>query len=165
MISVTKSLPLGMMALLGAAWSSPALADAQIIFSGTLIDSPTCEINNNQRIDVPFGDDLITTRVDGVNYKKEIEYTLNCEQAASNAMRMTIKGTTAPFGSGLLTTNKTGLGIQLYVNTTTALTLGSGVNFMYPGKPVLHAVPVAQDNKTLTAGSFTGSATMVIEYQ
>jgi hypothetical protein len=49
---------------------------------------------------VKFGDDLITRLVDGVNYKKEIQYGLTCTGLNSNALKLTIRGSLASFGSG-----------------------------------------------------------------
>ncbi len=137
-----------------------------IYVTGTLVDAPQCTVNNGGSINVSFGDDLITTHVDGVNYKKQIDYTLSCSSLSSTALTMTLKGTTASFNSSLLYTSKSGLGIRLY-NGSSALIPGSAIKFTYgsSSQPVLYAVPVAQNAATLTTGSFTGTATMVIAYQ
>lgn len=73
-----------------------------ITVNGTLIDGPQCVIDGNNTVDVKFGDDLITRLVDGVNYKKEIQYGLTCTGLNSNALKLTIRGALASFGSGLL---------------------------------------------------------------
>lgn len=155
-----------LIALMLLAWlsSQQAFADATISFSGTLISAPNCIINTNNAVDVDFGDDLITRRVDGVNYKKAIEYTLDCSSVASNGMKIAITGTTATFGTGLIKTDKAGLGLQIYRGSE-KVSNGVSMNFTYPDSPVLYAVPVAQDASTLTAGIFTGTASMVISYQ
>lgn len=77
-----------------------------ITVNGTLIDGPQCVIDSNNTVDVKFGDDLITRLVDGVNYKKEIQYGLTCTGLNSNALKLTIRGSLASFGSGLLLTSK-----------------------------------------------------------
>lgn len=164
MRAMKRNTILGAVTLCTALSSGMVWADARITFHGTLLDAPTCEINNNQDIDVDFGDDMVISRVNGANYKKEIVYTLSCEDAASSAMRLTLKGTLATFGSGLLMTSKAGLAIQLY-NGSTKLAPGTGINFTYPYKPELYAIPEANDTSTLTAGYFTSTATMVIDYQ
>ncbi len=144
--------------------SRVALADAIITFHGTLISAPQCVINTNDMIDVDFGNDIITSQVDGVNYKKQIEYTLYCVSPAKQGLTLAISGTTASFNAGLLKTSKTDLGIRLFDGSTILLP-GAQVKFNYGSEPLLYAVPVAQDNTTLTAGPFTGTATMVIAYQ
>lgn len=155
--------------LLAGGQASAAEGDTTTItINGTLLDGPQCVIDDNDTVDVKFGDDLITRLVDGVNYKKEIQYGLICSGLTSNALKLTIRGTLASFGTGLLLTNKGDLGIWLYSGSagTTVMTPGSYVNFNgADNKPRLWAVPVAQNNTTLTAGPFYGTGTMVIDYQ
>ncbi|EPZ8357878.1 fimbrial protein [Klebsiella pneumoniae] len=155
-----------LIALILLAWQSSqqAFADATISFSGTLVSAPNCTVNTNNAVDVDFGDDLITRRIDGVNYRKAIEYTLVCSSVASSGMKIAITGTTAAFGTGLIKTDKTGLGLQIYRGSD-KVSNGVSMNFTYPDSPVLYAVPVAKDASTLTAGIFTGTASMVISYQ
>lgn len=135
-----------------------------VYVTGTLVDAPQCTVNGNNKIDVDFGDDLITRLVDGVNYRTQIIYTMSCTSLAQQGLTLTINGTDAGFGSGLLRTGKDGLGIRLYKGTT-AITPGQAINFTYGSPPELYAVPVAKDNTTLTAGTFSGSGTMVFAYQ
>uniref|UniRef100_UPI000A9E17D7 fimbrial protein n=1 Tax=Entomohabitans teleogrylli TaxID=1384589 RepID=UPI000A9E17D7 len=88
-----------------------------VTVSGTLIEGPQCTINSGRDVAVNFGDDLITRLVDGVNYKQEIIYPLTCTGSAGNsgaALKVTIRGNAAGFGSGLIATTKTGLGIRLF---------------------------------------------------
>ena len=142
-----------------------------VTVSGTLIEGPQCTINSGRDVTVDFGDDLITRLVDGANYKKEIDYPLTCTGSAANsgaALKVTIRGNAAGFGSGLIATTKTGLGIRLLSGASgnTTLTPGNYVNFSgTANKPRLWAVPVAQNSSTLTAGSFSGTGTMVIDFQ
>ncbi|QGN36345.1 fimbrial protein [Klebsiella oxytoca] len=159
----------GAILLLSGGQVTAAEGDTTTInITGTLIDGPQCVIDGNDTIDVKFGDDLITRKVDGTTYKKEIQYGLSCTGLTSNALKLTIRGSLSSFGSGLLLTTKGGLGIRLFsgADGNTVLTPGNYVNFNgETNKPKLWAVPVAQDNTTLTAGSFSGTGTMVIEYQ
>ena len=69
--------------LLAGGQASAAEGDTTTItINGTLIDGPQCVIDGNDTVDVKFGDDLITRLVDGVNYKKEIQYGLTCTAEA-----------------------------------------------------------------------------------
>jgi type 1 fimbria pilin len=131
---------------------------------GTIILPPPCTINNNQTIRVDFGDEVMTTRIDGVNYKQTIVYSLSCEIQKSNDLKMSILGGTAGFGTGLLSTNKNDLGIALYYGTQ-RLNINTWFNYTYPNQPVLYAVPVKRSGATLTGGEFTASATLLIDYQ
>ncbi|QHB31511.1 fimbrial protein [Yersinia canariae] len=143
--------------------STLAYAD-NMLFSGTLINPPPCVINNTGTILVGFGDDVLTSRVDGTQYMQPVTYTLNCTGAVSNALKMTIKGNGAGFDTSVLSTNNSALGIKLLRNEQ-ALGLNTAFTFSYPTIPVLKAVPVKQPGATLSAGAFYGTATMVVEYQ
>ncbi|PNF13570.1 hypothetical protein A6J71_00110 [Enterobacter cancerogenus] len=135
-----------------------------VYITGTLVDAPQCTVNGNNKIDVDFGDNLITRLVDGVNYRTKIIYAMTCSSLAQQGLKLTINGTNASFGTGLLRTDKDGLGIRLF-NGSTFINVGQAINFTYGSPPQLYAVPVAKDNTTLTAGNFTGTGTMVFAYQ
>ncbi|MFJ1231479.1 fimbrial protein [Yersinia proxima] len=143
--------------------STFAYAD-NMLFSGTLINPPPCVINNSGTIIVNFGNDILTSRVDGVQYMQSVTYALNCTAAVSNALKMTIKGNGANFDTSVLSTNNSALGIKLIRDEQT-LPLNTEFTFSYPTVPVLKAVPVKQTGATLSAGNFYGTATMVVEYQ
>jgi type 1 fimbria pilin len=150
--------------LLASLASQQVLADATVTFHGTLVNAPNCTINGNNVVDVDFGDQVITRQVDGVNYKQPIDYELLCTSIASNGMRVSIGGTGAPFDATLINTNKTGLGIQLY-NGASKIDNGTQLNFTYPTTPKLYAAPATNDALALTAGPFTGTASLVLSYQ
>jgi hypothetical protein len=155
-----------LMAVLLVSLSSAGLADTTttVNISGTLVDAPVCTVNSNNQVNVNFGTDIITYQVNGTNYKQQIAYTLTCTTLSQQGLTMTLNGTAASFNSGLIKTSNSGLGIQL-LNGTTAIAPGSAIKFNYTTQPVLYAVPVAQDARTLATGPFTGTATMVITYQ
>ncbi|HGM5490598.1 TPA: fimbrial protein [Serratia fonticola] len=132
--------------------------------SGVIIDAPQCTVNGNNLVNVNFGDTIVTRKIDGQEYKQPIQFSLVCTSPQSTAMRLAISGEPPNFGSGLIKTDREGLGIRLF-NGTTQLAAGSWVNFTYPSVPALYAAPVALNNTTLTGGTFTGQATLVINYQ
>lgn len=151
-------------ALLSVLLTSVPVGAMPVNIRGTVILPPPCTINNNQTIRVDFGDEVMTTRIDGVNYKQTIVYSLNCEIQKSNQLKMSIQGGTANFGTGLLSTNRADLGIALYYETQ-KLNINSWFNYTYPTQPVLYAVPVKRSGATLTGGEFNASATLLIDYQ
>jgi type 1 fimbria pilin len=144
--------------------SAPSIANVPVNIRGTVIIPPPCTINNNQTIRVDFGDEVMTTRIDGVNYKQAITYSLSCDIQKSNNLKMSIQGTVASFNSALLRTDKNGLGIALYRGTQ-PLNANTWFNYTYPSKPELYAVLVKQSGATLTGGEFTAAATLLIDYQ
>lgn len=79
-------------------------------------------------------------------------------------MKLQVQGTGATFDDEVLQTGVPELGIRLQYGTET-LPVNTWVNFIYPNKPDLWAVPVKQAGATLPAGDFTAVATMKIDYQ
>lgn len=144
-----------------------------VYITGVLMDAPECTVNGNNKIDVDFGKNVNIHEIDGTTYgKTQLVYSLNCTSLTSEKLKLSVAGDPAPFGTGLLKTNKDGLGIRLY-HGNTVLPAGNGmaqaVNFTWLNNsgmlPPLYAVPVAQSGVRLTGGDFTGSGTLVIEYQ
>jgi type 1 fimbria pilin len=151
----------GMLAVLPMlVWAAPS---ATVTVKVTVVAPPPCVINDDRPIDVEFGD-VMTTRVDGDNYKMPVNYTLSCTGGTSNAMKLQVKGTGAAFDAAVLQTNQTGLGIELRQGAS-KLAVNSWLNFTYPNKPELWAVPVKQAGATLTGGEFSAGATMAVDYQ
>ena len=135
-----------------------------VYITGTLVDAPECTVNGNDRVDVDFGDEIVTYQVDGQNYKKQIKYTLTCTGVAQQGLTMTLNGTAANFNSTLFKTSNDGLGIRVIGNDN-QVPPGGAIKFTYDSQPELYAVPVAQNAATLNTGPFEGSATMIIAYQ
>ncbi len=153
--------------LAGALAAAPLMAFASnmatVTVKVTVIKPPPCTINDDRPIEVDFGE-VIATRVDGSNYKMPVEYTLSCSEGSSNAMKLQVKGSGAGFDGTVLGTNKAGLGIELRKDDS-KVAVNSWLNFTYPNKPALWAVPVKQSGITLSGGEFTAGATMSVVYQ
>ncbi|AZC90138.1 fimbrial protein [Pseudomonas carnis] len=154
--------------VLGGVWLlSSALAEAQTVATTTInvtvtVIGPTCVINNGRPIEVDFGNSVMTTRVDGKNYMKTVDYTLDCDSVGSNAMRMQIQG--AASSNNGLSTNKSDLAIA-FLNNGVPLPMNTWINFTWPNKPNLQAVPVRSGSQMLTGGEFSAAATMMVDYQ
>ncbi|EEG83323.1 MULTISPECIES: fimbrial protein [Proteus] len=143
-------------------YNALAVTTTLTIQGNILLPSP-CVINGEQTISVIF-DDALTTRIDGVNYRKPIDYTLECTAASNNAVKMMILGGDAGFNTGALQTSVVDLGISLEADGK-VLPVNNWINFTLPHKPVLYAVPVKRPGGTLIGQTFDSSATMLIEYQ
>ena len=140
------------------------LADVSVSIRGTILPPPPCIINAGSTLDVPFGNDLMTTRIDGVTYQRAVPYTVTCGPQPSNDMKISLQGTGAGFDSTVLSTSKSDLGIKLLIGGV-AWPLNSAVNFTYPTLPIMAAVPVKNPGSTLTGGIFTAAATLVVALQ
>lgn len=144
-----------------------AASAAYMTFEYELIGGDLCNINNGQVIEVNFGNELITTHIDGVNYTKNIEYTLDCSEAGSNALQMRIQGPAALFdGTVLATVERPELGIAINIGNIGPLPVNTWFSLANASvKPTLMAVPVKAPGSTLQPGSFSAGATLVLEYQ
>ena len=142
----------------------PAIAAPFSISVTVILTAPPCVINNNNLIEVNFGNDVLTTLVDG-NYKKmQVPYTVQCPPGAPSAMNIRIEGTGAAFNHNVLTTNITNFGIAISSNGA-SLPINSSKSFTYPNWPQLEAVPVKRPGATLSGGVFSAGAVMKVEYR
>ena len=140
-------------------------ADVAVTIRGTILPPPPCIITAGSTLVVPFGNDLMTTRIDGVTYRRAVPYTVTCAPQPSNDMKITLQGTGAGFDSTVLRTSKSDLGVKLLLGGV-LWPLNSAVNFTYPNLPVMEAVPVKNPgSSTLTGGAFTAAATLVVALQ
>jgi type 1 fimbria pilin len=139
----------------------------EVEFTGNLIDSPPCIINQDNDITVDFGNNLAIPLIDGVKYKKNIDYFLDCSSAQSSDLKMKLSGSPATFDSDLLKVNESNhdsLGIKLLVNGS-GMAINQTINFNSLSPPVLEVVPIKDSSGTLTTGEFSSFATLAIEYQ
>lgn len=146
------------------ALSQGAQADVNVTIRGVVVAPPSCSINRGTTLAVDFGDNLMTTRINGVNYRKTVPYTLTCTGLPSNGMTLRFTGTGAAFDSTALATSKSDLGIKLYINSA-GWGLNTAVRFTYPTLPRVEAVPIKKPGVTLTGGAFTAVATLVAVVQ
>lgn len=137
---------------------------ANVIVRVTIVAAPPCVINNNNLIEVNFGNDVLTTRVDGSYKKMPLIYSLDCGDFPSNAVRMRIGAIGAVFDPEVVHTNVPDFGIAL-LNNGNPYPTGTWLNFNLPSPPKLEAVPVKRVGSTLKGGTFSASANMKVEYQ
>ncbi|WP_447889710.1 fimbrial protein [Serratia fonticola] len=141
--------------------------EADMAFRGTLIIPPPCTINDDNRIDVDFGERVGINKVDGVNYRQQINYQIDCEGEGSGNWVLTLSllsGNVANFDPEALQTNKTNLGIRVYQNDK-SFTPNSTLKIDRDNRPRLEAVPVMKPGATLDEGAFEAWATLRADYQ
>ncbi|AKG68832.1 exotoxin [Serratia fonticola] len=141
-------------------------ANTTVKVTVTIAAPPPCEINGNNLIEVKFGNDVMTTRIDGSYKKQLVPYSIECKNAQPNEpMKIQIEGNQAAgFNSHVLRTEKDGLGVALLRNDNPQ-PLNTWVTFTYPNKPKFEVVPVKRSGVTLKGGMFSAGATMKVEYQ
>lgn len=154
--------------MVGGFVTGAAIADnnnANLTIKVTINAAP-CEINNDQVIDVDFGNNVITTDVAKGTVEKTINYTIDCTNAVpSKSLAMRISGNGAEFDDKVLKTSVSTLGVKLKADGTnyplnTDLVLASTTS-----KPTLTALLVQQPGARLPTGGFTAGATMTVDYQ
>lgn len=122
-----------------------------------------CVINNDKPIEVDFGN-VLPTKVDGVNYRVPVNYTLSCPGGEYKALKLQVQGAPAGFDGKYLQTSVTVLGVELQQGSH-VISVNDWVSFTYPNKPELWVVPVKQSGATLPVGYFTATASMKVDYQ
>jgi type 1 fimbria pilin len=153
-----------LMGLLGSAGAADG--DADMTFHGTLRAPPPCTINDDNRIDVDFGERVGISKVDGVNYRQPLNYQITCENDGNNngALTLSLTGTPAGFDVQALQSNKGDMGIRIYQNDV-PFTPNSALAIDLSNPPKLEAVPVKRAGSVLTEGTFDSWATLRADYQ
>lgn len=144
--------------------------EADMNFHGTLREPPLCTITDSSQgssqIDVNFSEQVGINKVDGANYRRQLNYQIKCGEAIGGTWALTLSliGTAAGFDTEALVTDRTDLGIRIYHNDK-PFTPGSSLKIDLAHQPVLEAVPVKSKGATLTEGTFEAWATLRAEYQ
>ena len=60
-------------------------ADVNVTIRGTIVAPPSCVINGGSTLTVPFGDNLLTTRIDGIEYRRAVPFTVTPESEMESA--------------------------------------------------------------------------------
>lgn len=145
----------------------PIVAEsATLTVIGTIIEPPSCVINNGQEIFVNFTNEVVTTRVDSGIYHQPVPYTLRCNIDNDRLFwRMKIVGEGK--GAGIdhaLRTSNDDLGIEITRNGS-AIYLNTSYWLNPSVAPELYATLKKRKGAILKAGAFTATATMVLEYE
>lgn len=138
-----------------------ARADVSVSIRGVVMAPVPCVVNGGSTLDISFGNEVVTNRVDGLNYRVTVPYTVTCGPQPTNSMTLTLRGSGAGFDSAVLRTSKNDLGVKLLVSGA-AWPLNRALNFTYPTLPRMEAVLVKNPGRTLTGGAFSATATLVV---
>lgn len=161
----TVLLPLLLMGVCNALIPNTASAEDNLKLKGVLIVPPDCTINNNELIEVPFGDNLGVNKIDGVNYTQPVDYHLECEKNSHDwTLQLNVSGAPSDLNSAALATNLADLAIYLALDGT-PLTLNEWYPISADAPPKMTAVPIKRAGSTLPAEAFEATATLQVEYQ
>ncbi|WP_442108149.1 fimbrial protein [Pseudomonas sp. NUPR-001] len=147
--------------LLAGASSNEAAEPHVLTIEGVVYAAIPCVINRNAPISAPFGD-VQTARIDGAYKTITLEYTLDCSRAATNELRMQVRGNAAFDPQLLVVRGYDNLGIALKKDGA-PLALNTWADFDTRKQPMLQAVLVKRENSEVQAGSLNASATLVVD--
>ncbi|EIG7638154.1 fimbrial protein [Escherichia coli] len=147
-------------------WGFCSMALSNVSFHGYLVQPPNCTISNAQTIEITFQDVLIDD-INGSNYEQTVPYSITCDTAVRDPlMEMTLSwsGTPSDFDNAAVSSNITGLGIQLK-QAGQSFTINTPLVVNETDLPVLTAVPVKKSDVVLPEADFEAWATLQVDYQ
>ncbi len=128
---------------------------------------PNCTISNAQTIEITFQDVLIDD-INGSNYEQTVSYSITCDTAVRDPlMEMTLSwsGTPSDFDNAAVSSNITGLGIQLK-QAGRVLRINTPLVVNETDLPVLTGPgPVKKSGVVLPEADFEAWATLQVDYQ
>lgn len=156
---------LACLTLLAGPGVMPAAQATGVSLHGTLVSPPPCTISEGKQIDVNFGERIGIKKIDGVNYRRTLNYRITCEKGSSAwVLKLTLGGNAPSFDSNALKSNRTGLAIRMYQNDK-PFPPNSTLTINLNNPPALEVVPVKDTAAAPTKGSFDVWATLKADYQ
>ena len=137
-------------------------AATMVSISGTIRAAPRCVLNNNESIQVSFGNAVRTEEIDGKKYKQPVRFTLDCKNLQSNMVKLQVKGVAAEYNALALQTSVLGLGLEFSLAGSR-----QGINtwFDVDHRTVsLEVVPVKVLSAALPDGNFNAQATLLLSF-
>ncbi|CNE49324.1 fimbrial protein [Yersinia kristensenii] len=151
--------------LLSSLLCSPLLAAENLLFQGTLNAPPPCKINGGDLVDIDFGERVGINKVNGVNYRRTIDYHITCEPTATALdITLILSGPQSSYGDGVIQSSQEGLGIKILQNGRPFI-LDKPLFVDPKNPPKLEAVPVKESNARLKADVFVATAVLLAQYQ
>lgn len=133
-------------------------------FTGLLQAMTPCSINNDQTIEIAFGNVGIN-KVEGGSYTHAIDYEVDCGSVGgANKILMTLKATPVPSDDSILDSGRKGLWLQFYKDGA-PLKLNEEFkveNVLSP--PKLSVTLITNPGEDLDEGPFSVTATLIAEF-
>lgn len=133
-------------------------------FTGRLVAQSFCSVNNDQPIEVPFGNVGINKVASG-QYIQSIDYSLVCKGAPVGATvdLMVQSAQPAVWDARAVATDVPGLGIHI-LNAGSPLALNTPLTVDPDSPPQLQAQLVADPSTALVARAFSATSTLLASY-
>ncbi|WP_339275237.1 fimbrial protein [Enterobacter asburiae] len=146
--------------LAGIACSTAWAGSSEVKFHGALYKL-SCKVNNDQPVDISFGK-VGVNKVDGVRYATAIPISIQCDEAPSAKLNLTITGNVSDFDSSAVQTTVGDLAIQIQQNGQ-PVSVGESFLVNEDNPPALVSVPVMRPGSKLVGGEFSAVATLIIQ--
>ncbi|WP_163333705.1 fimbrial protein [Enterobacter bugandensis] len=149
------------------AFNSLVLASENMSFKGTLLETPPCEINGGQPVEIDFGE-VGVNKINGENYSRTFVLTYECEGPGTDKLLRYVGNATA-FDSAAVQSNIADFGIRLAHRTSEGITTPFEVGSTLPisaqiQSSVFVATPVKKMGAKLPEGAFFAGATLQLDY-
>ncbi len=156
-----------LMVLLSAVAPVWVKGEGDITFRGTLLESPPCEINGGQPVEIDFGE-VGVNKIDGENYAQTFKLTYECEGTSTDKVLRYLGNVTA-FDTAAVQSTIPDFGIRLAHRSTageiSAFEVGKTMPIAsYVASSTFIATPVKKAGVALREGAFTAGATLQLEY-
>lgn len=133
-------------------------------FTGLLQAMTPCSIDNDQTIEIAFGNVGIN-KVENENYTRNINYEIDCGSVGgANKILMTLKATPVPSDGSIVDSGRKGLWLQFYKDGA-PLKLNEEFkieNILSP--PKLSVALIKDPGEDLEEGFFSVTATLIAEF-
>ncbi|ANF61778.1 fimbrial protein [[Haemophilus] ducreyi] len=139
--------------------------DIQVVLT---IQGTGCVVNNNQAIEINFGE-MSPKNINGKAYEKVIPFDLQCNDPANTQYSLYFGRNngadfvSSEYGVTLLATSNSNLGLMIKRNGV-PYPFNFSSTITEHSKQKLSVVPVVNQYAKLDIGPFTASASMVLEY-
>lgn len=132
---------------------------------GILLEPPACTIEDDNVIDVFFGNNVGIHRIDGINYTQDVNYKMVCSQNTKGwVLKLTVVGPQSTFDTSALQTNVSNLAIRL-TQDGKPFEINKSITITPTTPPAIQAVPIKRPGSDLPEGAFSVTATLLAEYQ
>ena len=135
---------------------------------GTLIDPPPCFLNEEQPLEINFGDKVGIKKVASGIYRQPLDIDVRCEES-SKPWQLVISwyGNTATFdadNASIVTAEQADLGVKIYADGK-PFPLKTLLKVNGETLPKLEAILVQREGIELKEGAFTARGVLRAEYQ
>lgn len=142
----------------------PLTALASNIHVNVEVLEPSCTINNGETIEVDFGDEVLSTKLDGNHYHQTFFVNFQCNTSTPNTIFLKIEGEQWESSIKVLKTSKENLNIEFF-RAGQWFPLNERLEVNPLSSYAFQAAPYKVGNVKVQAGPFSAAATLAVYYE